>query len=92
MANPDFRGSGNPAVAVIHNDIIPAFHLAMGGTAPDPDPVSALMGAWEAYLEAMDEANEEFGKAVDSAMDARTTAQLMAQAAMEVALSRWASG
>ena len=92
VSNPSFTGNGNPAVAVIHNSVVPDFHRAMGGEVPEGDPASSIMGYWDAYLEAIGDANEDFSKSVDEAMEARNRAYRKANSDMLEALARWEIG
>ena len=92
VSNPSFTGNGNPAVAVIHNSVVPDFHRAMGGEVPEGDPASSIMGYWDAYLEAIGDANEDFSKSVDEAREARNRAYRKANSDMLEALARWEIG
>ena len=89
VANPDFTGNGNPAVAVIHKDQIPALHAAMGGETPEEDLSDSIMGHWDAYLEAIADADDEFNRAIDEAQARRVDAYQRANTVMLEALAAW---
>ena len=89
VTNPEFNGNGNPAIAVIHKDKIPELHAAMGGGTPEDDLSSAIMGHWDAYLEAIADADEEFNKTIDEAQKKRVEAYQKANTEMIEALAKW---
>ena len=91
VTNPDFTGNGNPAVAVIHKDQIPALHAAMGGETPEEDLSASIMGHWDAYLEAIADADDAFNKAVDEAQKRRVDAYQQANTKMLDSLADWES-
>ena len=89
VTNPDFTGHGNPAVAVIHKDQIPALHAVMGGEALEEDLSASIMGHWDAYLEEIADADDAFNKAVDEAQKRRVDAYQRANTKMLEALAAW---
>ena len=93
VANPDFgNDDGNPAVAVIHVDVIPDLHAAMGGGAPEEDQASLILGYWDTYLEEMGDADQAFNEATKQARRVRNRARREANGRMLDALARWEKG